>query len=352
VGALVAVPLGPWVEFRRRRRVMIAMDLIRAGALLGLVLAFAAGRLALWQLVVVTVVVAASDNAFRAASGAFLKELLRGDELLHANVRLESTTWTATLLGPPLGGAAIGAFGPVVTVAVNAVSYVASAVGLSSIHGERRARRSPVGGAGLPAAGLLDGWRHILASPTLRPLFVNTAVVNGLIMATAPLMAVLMLGRLGFAPWQYGLAFGAPCVGGLLGSRLARPLAVRFGRSRALRVAGTLRSCWSLGLVLVRPGPVGLLLVFVVQFGLVTCSGIFAPLYATLRLEQTPRTLVARTLSAWSTGSTLTIAACTALWGGLAAVVGPRPAVLAAGLLLLGTPLLLRVRAPAQSQQL
>ena len=34
VGALIAVPLGPWVEFRRKRPVMIAMDLIRFGALL------------------------------------------------------------------------------------------------------------------------------------------------------------------------------------------------------------------------------------------------------------------------------------------------------------------------------
>jgi hypothetical protein len=29
VGAVVAVPLGPWVEFRRKRPVMMAMDLIR-----------------------------------------------------------------------------------------------------------------------------------------------------------------------------------------------------------------------------------------------------------------------------------------------------------------------------------
>jgi hypothetical protein len=51
----------------------------------------------------------------------------------------------------------------------------------------------------------------------------------------APL-AVLMLGRLGFQPWQYGLAFAVPCVGGLIGSRLARPLASRYGgyaRSRS-----------------------------------------------------------------------------------------------------------------------
>src|SRR5689334_23930034 len=33
VGALVAVPLGPWVEFRRKRLVMVAMDLTRFAAM-------------------------------------------------------------------------------------------------------------------------------------------------------------------------------------------------------------------------------------------------------------------------------------------------------------------------------
>src|SRR5689334_24073255 len=36
VGAVVAVPLGPWVEFRRKRSVMVAMDLARFGAMLSI----------------------------------------------------------------------------------------------------------------------------------------------------------------------------------------------------------------------------------------------------------------------------------------------------------------------------
>ena len=43
VGALVAVPLGPWVEFRRKRPVMVAMDLVRFAALLSVPAAFALG---------------------------------------------------------------------------------------------------------------------------------------------------------------------------------------------------------------------------------------------------------------------------------------------------------------------
>src|SRR4051795_7675859 len=50
VGAAVAVPLGPWVEFRRKRGVMIAMDLIRFAALASVPAAFALGKLTFVQL--------------------------------------------------------------------------------------------------------------------------------------------------------------------------------------------------------------------------------------------------------------------------------------------------------------
>jgi hypothetical protein len=349
VGAAVAVPLGPWVEFRRKRSVMVAMDLTRFAAVLSIPIAFAFGRLSFVQLLVVSVIVAAADIAFKAAAGAFLKSLVRPPDLLIANGRFESTTWTATALGPPLGGAAIGLLGPVTTVLANAVSYLLSAFGIRAIGG-REPRPDRTGTRRLRPGDLLDGWRHVLSSPALRPLFFNTVLVNGLILATAPLVAVLMLGDLGFAPWQYGLAFGAPCVGGLIGSRLARRLVARFGQHRVMLTAGTLRACWPLGLAFIRPGAGGLVLVIAVQFGLVTCMGVFNPVFATYRLEHTETRRVARTLSAWSVTSNATIAALTALWGLLARVTGPRTAIAVAGLLILGTPLLLPRRAHTPGQ--
>ena len=339
VGAVVAVPLGPWVELRRKRPVMIGMDLTRCAALASVPAAFALGWLSFVQLLVVAVVVGAADIAFKAANGAFLKALVRAEDLLVANARFESTTWTATALGPPLGGAMIGLLGPVTTVIANAVSYLLSALGLRAI-GWSEPRPARV--ASRPRAGdLLEGWRSILSSPALRPLFFNTVLVNGLILATAPLVAVLMLGDLGFAPWQYALAFGAPCVGGLIGSRLSRRLVARHGQRRVLLGAGALRACWSCGLALVVPGAPGLALVIGVQFGLVTCVGVFNPVFATYRLERTETGRIARTLSAWSVTSSATVAVMTALWGVLAAVVGVRAAIALAGVLMLFTPLLL-----------
>ncbi|MGW1954824.1 MFS transporter [Streptomyces sp. NPDC001920] len=346
VGALVAVPLGAWVEFRRKRPVMIAADLLRCAALFSIPAAYALGALGLGQLLVVSMVVAAADITFTAASGAYLKSLVAPGDLLVANGRFEATAWTATALGPPLGGAAIGVFGPMATVLADAVSYLLSALGIRAIGGEERRQSPPdlppVPRAGkLSAAGLQAGWRHILTHPTLRPLFLNTILVNALIMAPTPLLAVLMVGQLGFAPWQYGLAFAAPCLGGLLGSRLSRRLVARYGSRRVLLTAGALRACWPVGLAFVGPGASGLALVMAVEFGLITCAAVFNPVLATRRLELTPRDRVTRTLSAWQITGRTTTAAMTALWGLLAATTDTRTAIGVAGVLLLATPLLL-----------
>ncbi|KUN87600.1 MFS transporter [Streptomyces bungoensis] len=346
VGAAVAVPLGPWVEFRRKRPVLIAMDLARCAALLTIPAAFAFGALTFLQLLLVSVVVAAADITFRAASGAYLKTLLPSGDLLVANARFESTAWTTTIVGPPLGGAAIGLLGPVATVVADAVSYLLSALGLGAMGG-REPRPERRDAARLRAGDLLDGWRYILADPALRALFLNTALFNGLVMAVEPLLAVLLLGRLGFTPWQYGLAFAAPSIGGLIGSRLARPLVTRFGQHRVLAVAGTLRALWSVGLAFPWPGGGGLLLVMGVELGLIFCCGVFNPVSATYRLERTAPGRVARTLSAWSVTTKASTALLTALWGVLGGLLGVRTAIGLAGALLLATPLLLPRRAAA-----
>ncbi|MFF0574935.1 MFS transporter [Streptosporangium saharense] len=415
VGAAVAIPLGPWVEFRGKRPVLIGTDLVRFAALLTIPAAFALGVLSFVQLLLVSVVVAAADITFRAASGAYLKTLLPAEDLLVANARFESTTWTTTIIGPPLGGAAIGLLGPVATVLADALSYLLSALGIhmtgvkqtgtprtpSDTHPEhRKATRTRAGnplpalhttgdqephpehretthvhatgarkpqyerretahaqtGTPLPpldpphdhrkparpqAGALLDGWRYILADATLRPLFLNTALFNGLVMAADALLAVLMLGQLGFTAWQYGLAFAVPAIGGLLGSRLTRPLVARFGQHRVLVVAGTLRALWPVGLAFVGPGTGGLLLVMGVEFGLILCCGVFNPVQATYRLERTANDRITRTLSAWSVTTKATTALLTATWGVLGTLFGPRTAIGLAGVFLLATPLLL-----------
>ncbi|NKI43047.1 MFS transporter [Streptomyces physcomitrii] len=340
VGALIAVPLAPWGEFRRKRPVMIATDLIRCAVLASVPVAYALGWLGLAQLLVVSTVVAAARIAFTAAGGAYLKSLVRPEDLLVANSRFESTNWSSLAVGPPLGGAAIGLFGPVATVLADALSHLLSALALTAIR-DREETPRPTGKSPVRAAGVLDGWRHILGHPGLRALYLNNLLVSGLIMATEPLLAVLLLRQLGFPPWQYGLAFAAPCLGGLLGSRLARRVVARHGRHRVFRTVGTLRVIWLIGLAFVRPGVLGLATVIVLELAIIINMSLYTPVLATYRLEHTPLHLVTRTLSAWSIGQQAAIATLTALAGLLADATSPRTALTTAGLLILATPLLL-----------
>ncbi|MEV4237877.1 MULTISPECIES: MFS transporter [unclassified Nocardia] len=340
IGALLAIPLGPWMEFRAKRPVMIATDLIRFAALASIPLAYCLGGLSFAQLLVVCIVTAAAKIAFTAASGAYLKTIVPADSLLVATSRFESTTWSATVIGPPVGGAAIGLLGPVTTVVADAVSYLLSALGILAIR-EPEQPAPPRKARAHRCSDIVEGWRYILTHHTLRRFFVNTMLVNGLIMAGEPLLSVLMLAHLRFPLWEYGLAFAVPCIGGLIGSRLARRVASRFGEQTVLRVFGTLRACWPLGLAFIRPGPAGLVIVMVTEFGLIICISIFNAVFAAYRLNNTEIDRHARVLAAWSITSSISIAAITVTWGLLAQLTCPRAAIALAGILLLATPLLL-----------
>src|SRR6201991_942511 len=343
VAAIVALSLGPWVEHRAKRPVMIAMDLIRFCAMASVPIAYVLGLLSYGQLLVVSVISGTASIAFTAASGAYLKYLVRSDHLLVANGRFEGTSWMATAGGPPLGGALIGLLGPVITVMADALSYLLSALGVLRIRAgdvatpHDRATR-------LREADLLGGWRFILRDRALRRLFLNSILVSGLIMATVPLLSVLLLGQYHFPAWQYGLAFGIPALGGFVGARLSAPLVTRYGRHRVMIVSGWLRSLFPLGLAFIQPGIPGLLTVILVEGLLITCMGIFNPIYATVRLERTPADHAAQVLSTWSVSSKLVQATLMAIWGILATLTSPLAAITMSGVLLLATPLLLPER--------
>jgi MFS family permease len=340
-GALLAVPLGPWVEKRRKRPVMAAMDLARFLVMASIPLAYAFGRLTFAQLLAASVITAAAKIAFTSASGANLKSLVPRDRLMVANARFASAGWVTVTVGPPLGGAAITLLGPVATVTADAVSYLLSALGVLAIRREEPRPERRRGHERSKLRDLATGWRYIFGDRVLWRLMANGVLTGALILATEPLLAVLLLGQLKFTAWMYGMAFGIPCAGGFVASRLASRMTARFGRQRMLLVAGTARSCFPIGLALTFAGVGGLAFFIVVQTGLIVFMGLYTPVYATYRLELLGDDHVSRGLAAWSITSNATIAVMTGLWGVLATLTSARIAIAAAGVLLLATPALL-----------
>jgi predicted MFS family arabinose efflux permease len=347
--AAIALPLGPWIEFRRKRPVMIGADLVRFGALASVPVAAAAGVLSYVQLCLVAVTQTAGAIVFTAASGAHLKALVEPESRAEANGRFESTVWAAISVGPPLGGALISWLGATVTVGVDAVSFLLSALGIRRLRASEPPPPARTAGHNRRRE-LADGWRYLLSHPSLRALYWNSLVFGGCIMASVPLLAVLMLRDLGFSSVQYGLALGLPCLGGVAGSMLAKGLVRRTGQRGVLLAFGLARTLW-LGLLPLAPaGGDGLVVIIVAETLLLLCAGIFNPTFATYRMQVTEDAYMARVFSAWSVSSRGVQPIFIAVSGLLATAVGVRSTLTVLAVVLLSSAAFLPWRTPVRGR--
>ncbi len=82
------------------------------------------------QLCVVAAVQTGGAIVFAAAGGAHLKRLVPEPHRAQANSRFETSLWSATTVGAPIGGLLVSWLGATVTVAVDAATFLLSAVGV------------------------------------------------------------------------------------------------------------------------------------------------------------------------------------------------------------------------------
>ncbi|GAA0575606.1 MFS transporter [Kribbella sandramycini] len=325
-GAVFALPLGDVIERRLKRPAMIVADLVRFVALGSVPVAAAFGVLSYPQLCVVGVLQAAATIAFAGASGAHLKALVPPEGRAEANSRFEQTNWLMLTIGPSAGGLLVSLVGATVTLAVDAASFLLSALGIRRI---KQPEPEPV--VQLGKRDLTAGWRYILGHRELRALFWNSALFGGPVMMTVPLLTVFMLRDLNLAPWSWGLFLGVSCLGGILGAGLAPRLTRRWGLHRMLLIFGVLRAPWLLLFPLSPSGLPGLIWLTLAEAGLLIAAGAFNPSFATYRMQATSDTHMARVVTAWSITSRSVQPAFIALGGVLSVVLGLRGALWAAG---------------------
>ncbi|MFF0426016.1 MFS transporter [Streptomyces sp. NPDC004520] len=239
---LLGLPAGAWVDRMRRRRVMIAGDLARAALLASLPLAAWLGVLTLPQLYGVAFGLSVCTAFFDIASQSHLPQLVDEDRLVEANVALEASRTVVAAGGPGAGGALVAAVTAPLALAVDAVSFLVSALLLS------RVRRPDPRPARVPGARLRDeiaeGLGFVARDRLLRALTLTATISNACGTVGASMLLVLLAGELGLSPFLCGLVFTAEALGGFLGSLLVTRTATRLGEGRAMIasvvVSGTL----------------------------------------------------------------------------------------------------------------
>lgn len=96
--AAIALPMGPFIEFHRKRPIMVWADLLVFAALASVPAAVWLGVLTYAQLCVVVAVQTVCAIVFNAANGAHLKSLVPQHQRITANSRFETTFWTASTM--------------------------------------------------------------------------------------------------------------------------------------------------------------------------------------------------------------------------------------------------------------
>jgi MFS family permease len=229
---LLSLPAGVWVDRLRRRPILIVGDLIRAAALLSIPIAFSLNSLTIWQLYVVGFVNGCATVFFDVAYQSYLPSLVDRDQIVDGNAKLETSRSAAQITGPGVAGVIIGAVTAPFAIAVDAASFVVSALFMFGIrrheaapeprlneHGERPSMRSEI------SAGLRYVGRHRL----LRSIAATTGTSNFFNNILYSILILYLVRELSVTPQLLGLAFSLGAVGFLVGALTANRVATRFG---------------------------------------------------------------------------------------------------------------------------
>ncbi|WP_020634841.1 MFS transporter [Amycolatopsis alba] len=229
--AFVGLPAGAWVDRFRRRPVLVAADFSRFLLMGSVPIAALFGVLTLPHLYVVALLAGVATVFFDVASMSYVPSLVARQNLLSANARLEAVETGARAGGPALGGWLVQLTNAVVGIAVDAVSFLLSAVALARI---RHVEDQPVVVKTRLRRQIAEGGRFVLRHPVLRLVGLAGFLGNFWESALLAVQPVFLLEHLGLGAGAYGLVVAAAGVGGLLGSSAASWAGARLGTRRTM----------------------------------------------------------------------------------------------------------------------
>lgn len=200
---------GAWVDHRSRVGVMITADLVRAGLMLILVV-FP------HELSVVYAVafgLSAGSVFFNPASGALLPSIVEEEQLVGANSALWSAAVISQIALAPLAGIMVATAGARPAFAINAGSFILSALLLRGL--PRDAVMAATGGRW--RTRVLEGLGLTRTDPVVRLLVQVQCLAALSAGATSALLVVLARDRLGVGPAGFGALLSAIGIGAAIG---------------------------------------------------------------------------------------------------------------------------------------
>jgi MFS family permease len=285
---------GVLADRARRRTVLIWTDLGRGALLALLPLSWWLDFLSIPLLVVVAFLAGTLSVFFDITAQSYLPELVGRERLVDANGKFAVSSAGAHIAGPGIGGLLVEILSAPLAVAIDALSFLWSALMIGRI--ERLAAPARVGRTAAPMLddireGLRFVWRHAY----LRPIAACTATLNLSVGMAAALLILFATRELDIPAGLLGLLLAGSGLGGLLGARFSGRLSERLGIGRAI-LAGALVTASGAALIPLASGGTMLAAVTIAASQVVYTTGtvIYDVTQVSFRQAVTPDALLGR----------------------------------------------------------
>lgn len=236
---VVGIFAGTWVDQRKRRPIMIWVNIARALTLMAIPVTSLFGILNFPLLMLVSVLLGVFGIVFDSAWSAMVPNLVEREELADANGKLWASMSLAQIVGPALAGTLIAWMTGPNVLAVTAISMLIAAWYMKQIRNpEPEPEDQPDAHAGPREMlrNIKEGYIELVRNPVVRPL---TTTLTGISFGSGVFAAVFVLfltDNLGLSTRGIGIMYAIGGAGALLGSVLAAPLARRFGYGRIITI--------------------------------------------------------------------------------------------------------------------
>ena len=320
---LVTLLAGVWIDRSTKRGILAIAELGRLLALGAIGVLYAVDALELYHLYLVAAAMGVCAVLFDVSGTAYLPSLVRREQLLDGNSRLQGSIVVTQAGGPALGGVLVSLASAPAVLAASVVSPLLSLGALLGIrHREERPERKERRNV---AAEIAESFRFIARDQYLRFLVVRSGVNNLFFMARNTILPLFVLNVLGLGSALLGLVLAAGAVGALTGATLAKRLALRLGPGRVIAVGYGGASLAQVILPLtVGPTPLALAMLLTMFFVSGTLMTIGNTNVATFQQMVIPRRTLGRVVAGMRTVTWGAMPLGALLGGWLGSVIGVR----------------------------
>lgn len=232
---LIGLPTGVWVDRMRKRRVMMASDVIKF-VLLGSIPVAAAFDVLTIEMMFAVALLAGMSQVFNdVADQSYLPHLVSTPQLGDGNAKLEVVRSGAFLAGPGVGGALVQLLGAPRTVVVTALGALASVALLQSIKVPDKppsdVERKPL------LREIREGLVYVWQDRLLRAFMASSGINNLCVSGVLGLSVLFLAETVKLSPGALGALLMSGGIGGVLGGLTGGWLSRRLGSARATLLA-------------------------------------------------------------------------------------------------------------------